>query len=35
MPNTGEDNSAAFATLGTAMLVAAFALNGKRRQDEN
>ncbi|TII03322.1 YSIRK-type signal peptide-containing protein [Streptococcus suis] len=35
LPNTGEDNSAAFATLGTAMLVATFALNGKRRQDEN
>ncbi|MCK4019677.1 YSIRK-type signal peptide-containing protein [Streptococcus suis] len=35
LPNTGEDNSVAFATLGTAMLVATFALNGKRRQDEN
>ncbi|CYY11885.1 YSIRK signal domain/LPXTG anchor domain surface protein [Streptococcus suis] len=35
LPNTGEDNSAAFATLGTAMLVATFAFNGKRRQDEN
>ncbi|NQS62915.1 YSIRK-type signal peptide-containing protein [Streptococcus suis] len=35
LPNTGEDNSAAFATLGTAMLVATFALNGKRCQDEN
>ncbi|WP_437132862.1 MucBP domain-containing protein [Streptococcus suis] len=35
LPNAGEDNSAAFATLGTAMLVATFAFNGKRRQDEN